>query len=218
MSAAASREARLNALDRFGFVLSDMRADLERFVALLESWQRAHNLVAARTLDEVWTRHVADSLQLVEHAPAFREWIDLGSGAGFPGLVVAIAAKRGGGHFTLVESNRKKAAFLRVAIRETGANATVAAERIETHAPKMAGRADVVSARALTSLEKLCGLALPYLHGRGVLLLLKGQDFAREIAEASKAWSFDVIDSPSITDSEGRVLAIRHLKPRSPRR
>jgi 16S rRNA (guanine527-N7)-methyltransferase len=186
-------------------------------VALLLAWQRTHNLVAPGTLDVLWDRHVADSLQLVQHAPDFRDWVDLGSGAGFPGLVVAIASKaRHAARFTLVESNRKKAAFLRAAIRETGANAVVAAERIEAHGPKMAECGDVVSARALAPLAQLCGLAAPYLHSGSVLLLLKGQDFAPELELASQSWSFDVVSSPSATDSTGRVVTIRNLRPKVP--
>ena len=186
-------------------------------MAILLTWQRTHNLVAASTLDVVWDRHVADSLQLLDHAPDFRDWVDLGSGAGFPGLVVAIASKaRADARFTLVESNLKKAAFLRAAIRETGANAVVAAERIEAHGRKMAGRGDVVSARALAPLAQLCGLAAPYLHSGSVLLLLKGEDFAQELEVASQSWSFDVVSSPSATDSTGRVVTIRNLRPKVP--
>jgi 16S rRNA (guanine527-N7)-methyltransferase len=195
---------------RFGLIPDEFRAEMERFILLLGEWQRVHNLVSRSALDEVWLRHVADSLQLLDYAPPFREWVDLGSGGGFPGLVVAIASKthpqRG---FTLVESNGKKAAFLRAAIRETGANARVAAERIETHGKKMAAQADVVSARALAPLPRLLRLASPYLHSQSVLLLLKGQDFEHEVREASKLWYFDVDDSPSVTDPGGRVLAIR---------
>ena len=217
------------------------REDLERFIGLLRNWQRTHNLIAPSTLDQIWTRHVADSLQLLTHAPpAWREWVDLGSGAGFPGLVVAIAVKGEGKgdllsrlsrkrqghapplagrkapdqHVTLVESNQKKAAFLRAALRETKANASVAAERIEDHALKMAGGADVVSARALAPLPALCRLAYPYLHAESVMLLLKGQDFVHELNLASKAWHFDVVESPSGTDPGGRILAIRNLRPK----
>jgi len=204
------------ALGRFGLVGEAARCDLRRFVALLHEWQRAHNLVARSTLDEVWTRHAADSLQLLEHAPAgFREWVDLGSGAGFPGLVVAIACKAEPvRHFTLVESNGKKAAFLRTAIRETGAHASVAAERIETHAGRMRGQADIVSARALAPLAELLKLGAPYLAGEGVMLLLKGQDAVQEIDAASQSFAFDVVASPSATDSSGCVLAIRNVRPK----
>jgi 16S rRNA (guanine527-N7)-methyltransferase len=159
---------------------------------------------------------VADSLQLLQHAPDFREWVDLGSGAGFPGLVVAIAAKQDmDRHFTLVESNLKKAAFLRAAIRETGANAVVVPERAEEHGRKMAGRGDIVSARAVAPMAALFGLAEPYMHATSVVLLLKGQDFVHEHEDASKSWSYDMVASPSATDSCGRVLAIRNLKPKA---
>jgi 16S rRNA (guanine527-N7)-methyltransferase len=210
------------ALRRFGFLSEQARGDLERFVALLFKWQRTHNLVSPATLPDIWTRHVADSLQLLEHAPDLRapdlrEWVDLGSGAGFPGLVVAIAEKaRPERHFTLIESNLKKAAFLRSAIRETGANATVVAERIEAFAPTMAGRADVVSARALAPLPKLLALAAPFLHEGSAMLFLKGEEFVREIAAASQSFAFDVVEYESATDSGGRVLAIGNLRPTRP--
>ncbi len=194
----------------------EARRDLQRFVTSLREWQRAHNLVARSTLDDIWTRHVADSLQLLDHAPGdFNEWVDLGSGAGFPGLVVAIACKaEPERHFTLVESNGKKAAFLRTAIRETGAHARVAAERIEVHAGGMSGRADVVSARALAPLPKLLELGSPYLAKEGVMLLLKGQHAVQEIEQASQSFAFDVVASPSATDSSGCVLVIRNVRPK----
>lgn len=186
-------------------------------MALLKEWQRTHNLVARSTVDDVWTRHVADSLQLLDHAPdGFRHWVDLGSGAGFPGLVVAIACKeQPERRFTLVEANGKKAAFLRAAIRESGARATVVAERIEKHAPA-AEPADVVSARALAPLAELLGLGAPYLRDGGVMLFLKGQDAVQELGAASKYWEFDVLDHASVTDAGGRVLAIRNLRPKRP--
>jgi 16S rRNA (guanine527-N7)-methyltransferase len=197
-------------------ISESVRNDLERFVALLKAWQRTHNLVGRSTLKDIWTRHIADSLQLLAHAPAgFREWVDLGSGAGFPGLVVAIASKENPQrHFTLVESNQKKAAFLRAAIRDSGARAEVAAERIEAHAPRMAGRGDVVSARALAPLPELLRLAASYLNKDGVMLFLKGQDVVQELQAASQSFDFDVIRSPSATDSRGCVLAIRHPSPK----
>jgi 16S rRNA (guanine527-N7)-methyltransferase len=205
------------ALDRFGFVTNRTREDLARFVELLKEWQRTHNLVSRATLDEVWTRHVADSLQLLDHAPDFHHWVDLGSGAGFPGLVVAIACKDDPGRrFALIESNGKKAAFLRAAIRETGARASVVAGRIEA-CTQMVEPADVVSARALAALPALLPLAAPYLSKGGVLLLLKGQDFVQELTAASKSWDFDVLGFASVTDPGGRVLAIRQLRPKRPR-
>ena len=213
-SAATRREAPspADALDRFGVVASRTKVDLELYVGLLTEWQRVHNLVSRAALDDVWVRHVADSFQLLNHAPDFREWVDLGSGAGFPGLVIAIANKDSSErHFSLVESNAKKAAFLRAAIRETGANATVIAERIEVHAQKMAGRADVISARALAPLPALLGLAAPYAHAESVMLFLKGREYVQELDAVSQSWAFDVVDYASATDSGGRVLAIRNL-------
>lgn len=189
--------------------------DLHAYFALLNIWQRTHNLISRAAEGDLWARHLADSLQLLDHAPAYRCWVDLGSGAGFPGLVIAIASKRDPGKwFTLVESNLKKAAFLRAAIRETGANASVAAERIEKHGPKMAGQADVVSARALAPLPTLCALAHPYLHTNSVLLLLKGKDFVHEHETASKSWVYEMLTFPSATDPDGRVVAIRSLRPK----
>ena len=217
--AAAPREGGTagSAADPLAGLSASVRDDLERFVALLTAWQRAHNLVARGALADLWSRHVADSLQLLHHAPDFRHWVDLGSGAGFPGLIAAIACKaRPECRFTLVEANAKKAAFLRAAIRETGANAKIAAERIETHAAR-SGPADVVSARALAPLPALLDLGAPYMDEASVMLLLKGQDFVQELDEASKSWDFDVLDSPSATESSGRVLAIRHLRPKGPR-
>jgi 16S rRNA (guanine527-N7)-methyltransferase len=219
VSAAAPHEAETSAaaLDRFGFVTNRTKADLERFVALLKEWRRTHNLVSRATLDEVWTRHVADSLQLLDHVRDFRHWVDLGSGAGFPGLVVAIACKHDPERrFTLVESNGKKAAFLRAAIRESGARASVVAARIEVSSEAV-GPADAVSARALAPLPLLLRLGVPYLRGGGVMLLLKGQDFVHELQVASKSWDFDVLDFASVTDAGGRVLVIRHLRPKGPR-
>jgi len=207
-------------LDRFGVVTPATKQVLEHFVRLLAEWQRVHNLVAPSTLDDVWTRHIADSFQLIEHAPtSWREWVDLGSGAGFPGLVVAIAGKEHPErHVTLVESNAKKAAFLRAAIRETGANATVAAARVESHAEKFGRRADIVSARALAPLPVLLGLAEQYAPAGTLMLFLKGREYVREIEAASETWSFDVVDSKSATDSGGRVLAIRNVRAKEMRR
>lgn len=184
-------------------------------MALLTDWQRVHNLVGRAELDDIWIRHIQDSLQLLSHAQDFKLWVDLGSGAGFPGLVVAIATRADiSKSFVLVESNHKKAAFLRTAARELAANVQVAAERIEAHGPKVAGRADIVSVRALAPLPMLCGLAAPYLHPESTILALKGQDFQRELDEASLSWNFDVISFQSETDSAGRILAIRHLSPK----
>ena len=217
--AATLADTGADCLERFGFVTTEIRDDLERFVGLLRRWQKTHNLVSPASLATVWTRHVADSLQLLDHAPPFGTWVDLGSGAGFPGLAVAIARKGDPTQrFILVEVNAKKAAFLRTVIRETRAHAEVAAQRIETHAWDWGGQADIVSARAVAPLTELCGLAAPYLsRGGGALLLLKGQEFVREAQEASKSWDFDMVSSPSATDPGGQVAVLRNLSPKVPR-
>lgn len=194
---------------------AETRERLERFVWLLRHWQATHNLVSPNTLKAVWTRHVEDSLQLLDHAE-FSTWVDLGSGAGFPGMVVAIASTDPAQRFVLVESNKKKAAFLRAAARETKAPVTVVAERAEAHASRMAGGADIVSARALAPLTDLCRLSLPYLHADSCLLLLKGHDLVHEVEDASKAWAFDMIVCESVTDPSGRIAVIRNLAPKDP--
>jgi 16S rRNA (guanine527-N7)-methyltransferase len=207
-------EEAARALDRFGFVTDAIQRDLERFVRLLSEWQRVHNLVGGSTLAQVWTRHVADSLQLVDRAPcSWREWVDLGSGAGFPGLVVAIASKSDSErHVTLVESSGKKAAFLGAAIRETGTGAAVVAKRIESHGKEFGRRADVISARALAPLPELLALAEPYTHSGTLMLFPKGKEHVQEIEAAREKWDFDVIDFESATDSSGRILAISNLR------
>lgn len=202
-------------LDRFASVSNETRERLITLVTLLREWQRVHNLVAPSTLEQIWRRHIADSLQLLDHAPPFSEWVDLGSGAGLPGLVIAIASRADDGrHVTLVESNAKKAAFLRAAICATDAPADVAAERIEAHSARMRGRADVVSARALAPLPKLLSLAGPYLHSGSVMLFPKGREYVQELDAASQCYEFDVVDYESTTDSGGRVLSITNLRPR----
>src|SRR6266853_3582408 len=129
---------------------------LDRFVALLLTWQRTTNLIAPSTVLNLWTRHIADSLQLLSFVPDARIWVDLGAGGGFPGLVIACAlADRPGAHVYLVESNHKKAAFLREAQRLTTAPATVHATRSEEFVASFEGRADVVTARALAPLKPL---------------------------------------------------------------
>jgi 16S rRNA (guanine527-N7)-methyltransferase len=190
-----------------------LQSDLHRFVALLQRWQTAHNLVSRGSLDDLWTRHIRDSLQLVKDAPPFRRWVDLGSGAGFPGLIVALAFKEDASrHFFLIEASQKKAAFLRAAIRETSARAEVVAERIERYGASMDGKADVISARALAPLPRLLELAHPCMHEGSALLLLKGREFPAEEAEAAKAWDYDLTKRSSDTDPQGIVAMVRKLR------
>jgi 16S rRNA (guanine527-N7)-methyltransferase len=186
---------------------------LDRFVELLLTWQRTTNLVAPSTVPHLWTRHIADSLQLINLAPGALVWIDLGSGGGFPGLVIACAlADRSGAAVHLVESNAKKAAFLREAQRVTAAPAIVHATRIEDFVPAFQGPAEVVTARALAPLKSLLDQGLPLLGKSGVVgLFPKGQNAELELGEARKSWNIKVNLVPSRTDPTGRIVVIREL-------
>lgn len=197
-------------------VSDDALARLDKFAALLADWQRRINLIAPSTLPQLWTRHIADSLQLLEHAPNAKIWVDLGAGGGFPGLPIACAlASTPGTHVHLVESNGKKAAFLREAVRITGVPATVHPERIENFGDSFAGQADVVTARALAPLDLLLDYAAPLMAKGAIGLFLKGQDVGAELTEASKRWSVEATQAPSVTDSGGRVLIVKGLKRRN---
>src|SRR5947209_18585452 len=143
---------------------------LDRVVALLLAWQRTTNLIAASTVPCLWTRHIADSLQLIDVAPAARVWIDTGSGAGFPGLVIACAlGGENGVAVHLVESNAKKAAFLREVARELYLPAEVHPERADAFTFKFRNPADVVCARAVSPLNPLLDLCFPLLNQTGAL-------------------------------------------------
>jgi 16S rRNA (guanine527-N7)-methyltransferase len=186
---------------------------LAQFVELLLTWQRTTQLVANSTLARVWTRHIADSLQLLDLAPAARVWVDLGSGAGFPGLVIACGlAKTAGASVHLVESNGKKAAFLREAVRITKAPAVVHHSRIENFVESFHRPVDVVTARALAPLKLLLDQSVALLSGEAKGIFLKGQDVAAELTEAAKYWNMDATLVPSRTDSRGRIVVVRHLQ------
>jgi 16S rRNA (guanine527-N7)-methyltransferase len=187
---------------------------LDRFVALLLQWQRRINLVAPSTVRTLWTRHVADSLQLVALAPDARCWVDLGSGAGFPGLVIACAlADQANVEVHLVESSAKKAAFLREAVRETHAPAIVHPVRIEEFVQKFDHVPDVVTARALAPLDRLLALAFPLLQAGGMGLFPKGQDVEVELTNAAKSWKIEYDLVPSRTDASGRIVRIKAMHP-----
>jgi 16S rRNA (guanine527-N7)-methyltransferase len=190
-------------------------ARLDRYVALLVAWQSRINLIAPSTVPEVWTRHVADSLQLLAFAPDAKIWLDFGSGGGFPGLAVAcVLADRPGAHVHLVESNTKKAAFLREAARVAGAPVTVHAVRIGNVGESFSGPVDVVSARALAPLKQLCDEAAPSIRLGAIGLFLKGQDVDAELTEAAKYWRIEAEKAPSRTSSDGRIVIVRGLEPR----
>jgi 16S rRNA (guanine527-N7)-methyltransferase len=198
-------------------VSRETAARLDRFVAVLLDWQQRMNLIAASTEPALWTRHIADSLQLLPLAPATRTWIDLGSGGGFPGMVVACGlADVAGAQVHLVESNAKKAAFLREVVRVTGAPATIHAVRIADFV-KSAAPADVVTARALAPLGELLDAAYPLLKSGAKGLFPKGQDVASELTEASKCWNVRASLVPSRTDPKARIAVIERVAPKTER-
>lgn len=196
----------------------DARRRLEDYATLLRRWQPIKNLVAPSTLPDLWRRHMADGAQALAAAPDALRWLDLGSGAGFPGLVTAILlAGRTGAEVTLVESNGRKAAFLMTVGRELGLPVRVLSERIESVAqrlPPSGHRFDAVSARALTSLPRLFELAEPWLTTGSQGVFHKGQDFASEVAAATQSWVLDLVERPSRIDPAGRILVIRTMRPR----
>lgn len=189
---------------------------LEGLVALLERWNAKTNLVAS--LDDVWTRHVADSLQLLDHVSVdAKTFVDLGSGGGFPGLVLAVAlADRPGVRMHLVESVQRKVAFLREAVRTLHPPAEVHAQRIEAIDPKKLGQIDVVTARALAPLPQLLELAHPLLEIGTVALFPKGKDVNRELTQARESWTIRATRLPSVTDRGGTILRIEQLERRAP--
>jgi 16S rRNA (guanine527-N7)-methyltransferase len=204
---------------------------LEAFAALLRQWQKAVNLVAPGTLDAAWHRHFADSAQLLALAPPGpRHWIDLGSGGGFPGLVIAIlledaaflrqegaAAPR----VTLIESDARKAAFLREVVRQTdisaGMSGAVAVDILSTRVESVRIKVNVslprvICARALAPLDRLLGLAAPLSPPGTMGLMCKGKGISEELKAAQKMWKFDVELVPSVTDRDGRIAVITNLE------
>jgi 16S rRNA (guanine527-N7)-methyltransferase len=186
---------------------------LKIYESLLRKWQRALNLVGTATLDELWIRHFADSLQVADAVPGARRWLDLGSGAGFPGLVTAIKlAQKPGAVVRLVESNRRKCAFLREAARETGAPVIVHSGRIEDILPALDGPFDAVSARALAPLETLIGYAEKFLAQGAVGIFPKGKGFAAELTQTLTDGKYLITAIPSKTDPDARLLIVRLLR------
>jgi 16S rRNA (guanine527-N7)-methyltransferase len=186
--------------------------DVAKFVQLVEKWTPKINLISKASLPEIWGRHIWDSWQILNYSPENSgKWLDLGSGGGFPGILVAIYSK----HkqpiqtVTLMESDVRKVQFLRTAIRELGLNATVVNERIEKAAPH---GADVISARALASLDILLGFVKRHLKSDGTLLVHKGSRFQEELEAARMNWHFDYKVCPSTTDSNAAILEIRAIQ------
>ncbi|WP_319412273.1 16S rRNA (guanine(527)-N(7))-methyltransferase RsmG [uncultured Cohaesibacter sp.] len=189
----------------------------ERYEALVRKWQPAQNLVAPKTLDEIWFRHIADSVQIFAAYPSARHWIDLGSGAGFPGLVTAILLDELGEDYCvhLVESNGRKGAFLKTVARELGLNICLHGDRIESVLKNWSEPVDAFSARALASLDKLCSFVHPHICETCVGVFHKGRDFDRELSEASVSWNIDLVQQESRTDPDARIVILRRLSPKN---
>jgi 16S rRNA (guanine527-N7)-methyltransferase len=188
------------------------RESLERigaFLGLLFEWQRNTNLVSPTTLPQVWTRHVIDSLQLLPHLDGPPGAIaDLGSGGGFPGVVLAIASGRS---VDLYESNQKKAAFLSEALRVSRATASVRVGRLEDVAAPMKAQYAYVTARALAPLPELLGYAAPFIASGAIGLFLKGKDADLELTESAKSWRIKIDKQQSLTDSEAVLLIVKEV-------
>jgi 16S rRNA (guanine527-N7)-methyltransferase len=189
---------------------------LDAYVDLLLLWQAKTNLVASSTLPNLWTRHISDSLQLLTLAPNAQIWADLGSGGGFPGVVLACAmAGIEGAMVHLLERNAKKAAFLREALRITGASGTVHHADIGDSVDSFSHPVDCVTARAVAPLHQLIGFAAP-LVGRGAkALFLKGQDVEAELTEATKYWRVTPRLHPSLT-GQGWIVELDRIERREP--
>nr|WP_227269172.1 16S rRNA (guanine(527)-N(7))-methyltransferase RsmG [Roseobacter sp. H9] len=178
---------------------------------LLVKWNAKINLISKSSIPDIWNRHIWDSAQIVPLIDQADLWVDIGSGGGFPGLVVAIYAleKNPECHVAMIESDQRKAVFLRTVIRELNLNASVKVQRIEALAPM---QADVLSARALADLDRLLGFADRHLARNGSALFLKGERWEKEVQSARESWSFELTAHRSITSPEAAILQIKEIQ------
>ncbi len=183
---------------------------LQAYASLTAKWTEHINLIAKSTVSDLWDRHIVDSAQLYTHAPTFCHWVDIGSGGGFPGLVMAIIAREKApeGRFTFIESDARKCTFLRTAVRELGLHVTVLTSRIDRADPQ---GADSRSARALASLSDLLPLADRHLNPQGTALFMKGRRYQSELSAISADWTYEFAEQPSITDPQSRILRFKGI-------
>jgi len=184
---------------------------LLRFENTFLKWNQRINLSAPSTLEATWQRHILDSAQLLAIEPQARQWLDIGSGGGFPGLIVAFLLRERGGSVDLVESNRKKTGFLQAMVGEFGLPARVHARRIED-VYSLVQQPQIVTARALAPLPLLLDLAAPWLTSGAHGLFHKGRDYRLEVEESAHHWNFDLVEHASTVDPQGVVLEIRNLR------
>lgn len=195
-------------------VSRETQARLEHFLQLFQKWAKTINLVAPSTLADAWDRHILDSAQIYHLNPGPRVWADLGSGGGFPGVITAILmAEHGDGWVHLVESNNKKASFLRLALRETGARGSVHAVRIEEIYGKVAN-CDAISGRALADLDRLLEFSKPWMdrNEKCRAFFHKGRDYLSEIKKAHGRWQFDLVEHSSVVERDSTILEISNLR------
>lgn len=191
-------------------VSRETRERLELFCQVIEKWNTKINLVSKASMEHLWDRHILDSMQILSSTDRRGKWVDLGSGGGFPGIVVAIllAEEQTDNDVVLIESDQRKAAFLRTAVRETGVRCTVISERIENTVPQ---EADVLSARALTDLSGLLIHAERHLKSDGVAVFPKGVRWEKEVEAARRQWSFQLTPVKSRTESGAAILKIEGM-------
>lgn len=195
-----------NELNKITTVSRETFSRLEQFVELLLKWNRKINLIGKSTADDVWQRHIIDSAQLLKYIPSNSKIVtDFGSGAGFPGMVLAILADF---EVHLVESDQRKCAFLLEASRLAGEKVNVHNQRIEQLEP---WQSDIITARALASLDKLLSLTQKFVEKSKLSLFLKGQNVVEEIEEASKSWNIEYKIFPSMTSSNSYILAVEKI-------
>jgi 16S rRNA (guanine527-N7)-methyltransferase len=201
-------------IDVAGPVSRETFEDIEAFESMFLLWAGRINLAAPSTLDDIWNRHILDSAQLAPLAPSALRWLDLGSGGGFPGLVLAfLLREKSGGQIDLIESNHKKAGFLQAVIGQFSLPARVHARRIDEKIKDL-GQPDIITARALAPLPQLLGLAFPWLSTGARGLLHKGRDYRQEIQESSLIWQYDLVEHRSRVDADSVILEISNLKRR----
>lgn len=189
-------------------VSRETRLKLETYVEMLGKWNKSINLVSKTTLDNAWQRHIRDSLQIAEIGSKTGQWVDLGSGGGLPGLIVAAVKAESSPitHVTMVESDQRKCVFIAAAADAMGLDVSIQCRRIEE---SVAQTYDVISARALASLSNLLELALPYRHDNTVCVFPKGAKAREELNVALKDWNVDYDAIQSVTDSSSTIYRIQ---------
>lgn len=195
-----------------GLDLSDVSRETQErltiYASRLVEWQKRINLVGPGTIDQLWSRHIGDCLQLARLYPECLVWADMGSGAGLPGIVLACHLASGrDGHIHLIESNLKKAAFLRAVCVELELPATIHASRIEQVVPRLP-KVDAVTARALAPLDQLLGLSNLLLKSGAIGVFPKGRDYQAELTQAGKSWQFSYRLHPSQTEPDARIVEV----------